>query len=150
MKDAALKKNDAASAYLTAVERLFKADGPLQSAVTAGAKVSPGIPGAQNEYEAQRTVVQQLRCLLYRIICCIGRYVCGKPQEDSFGKATAEELNDIHVSLMASLQEQFAGSATPVMTKEITDLGCVLPTKTETTREEEKTGYGRRCCRRLG
>jgi hypothetical protein len=137
-KDAAIKKNNAASAYLTAVEKLFKADGPMQTAVKADAKVSPGIPGAQNEYEAKRTAGQQCRSLLNKIICCIGRYVCGKPQEDGFGKATAEELNDIHVYLMASLQGQFAGSVTPEMTKDITDLGRALPTTTEQKPEKKK------------
>jgi hypothetical protein len=41
------------------------------------------------------------------ITCCVGRFLCGKPQDVEFGESTAESLSDIHDRLLALRTEIF-------------------------------------------
>ena len=113
IKNAAMMKNEGAGDYLNALEVFFSADGTVARAVKAGAVARPGMAGYETVLAAQRTAAHELRSLHNKIICCVGRYVCGKPQEDGFGKDMAEHLHDIHVFLLGLLKEKFGTQSSP-------------------------------------
>ena len=118
-KNAAMGRNSVASDYLNSMAVLFVADGTLATSVKAGAVVRVGITGYENLAAAKRSAAQDLRSLHNKMIVIVGRYVCNKPQEDGFGKVTAEDLNDIHVFFMRLLKEKCGEAVRPEMTRSL-------------------------------
>ena len=140
-------RNSAATDYLNTMGVFFEAGGTLATSVKAGAVVRAGIAGYETLVAAKKSAAQDLRSLHNTMICSVGRYVCNKPQEDGFGKVTAEDLNDIHVFFLRLLKEKSGEAVRPEMTRSL-GLHAEAPSsetkRGEEREEEEEEGSGRR------
>ena len=87
----------------------------MATAVKAGAVPRPGTAGEETVTAAQRHAAHELRCLHNTAVYSIGRYLCGKQQEDNFGKQEADDLFDIYVFIIGLLEEKFGDTVKPEM-----------------------------------
>ena len=85
----------------------------MATAVKAGAAVKQGVAGYDTLGRAQGKAVHELRSLRNKATCCIGMYVCNKPQEIGFGKVTAEDLYDIRAYIFGLLKDTFGTQFCP-------------------------------------
>ena len=96
----------------------------MATAVQAGAVVKPGIVGEDTVTAARRLAAQELRCIHNTAVYSIGRYLCGKPQEEEFGDicgkpphlcGTAVDLFDIYAFSILLLKKNFGDTVQPEM-----------------------------------
>ena len=97
----------AAENFLLSVAGLFEADGSFHTQVSAAAAVLSSTRGYETLAKAKRTVCQKSTDLYVKTAIMIGRHVCGKPQDEDFGKAKAENLGDILARLRQLVREEF-------------------------------------------
>ena len=114
-KKAAIQKNEGARDFLHACEACLSGNSALATAVKAGAVARPGTVGEETVTAARRHAAHELRCLHNTAVYSIGRYLCGKPQEDNFGKQEADDLFDIYVFIFGLLEEKFGDTVKPEM-----------------------------------
>ena len=81
--------------FLCSVSGLFEDDGIFVTRVLAVAAVIPGTKGNETLAKVKRSVALACTAIYIQTAVMVGRYVCGKSQDDNFGKDKADNLRDI-------------------------------------------------------
>ena len=130
-KKAAARKNEGARDFLHACEACLSGNSAVATAVKAGAVAKPGTVGEETVTAAQRHAAHELRCLHNTAIYSIGRYLCGKQQEDNFGKQEADDLFYIYVFILGLLEEKSGDTVKPEMLASLSTWAEAPPSKTK-------------------
>ena len=86
---------------------MFIEDGAIYTRVVAEATADPSTKGYETLEKAKRTVAQTSVDIYVSTAVMVGRHLCGKPQDEDFGKAKAENLHDIAARLRTLVGEAF-------------------------------------------
>ena len=86
---------------------MFEDNGIFVTRVLAAAKVIPATRGYETLAKARRSIALTCTEIYTTTGIMVGRYVCGKPQDEHFGKDKAENLRDILARLRQLVREAF-------------------------------------------
>ena len=93
--------------FLKSVAALFEEDGTIHTRVVAEATADPSTKGYETLEKAQRIVAQMSVDIYVSTAVMVGRHLCGKPQDEDFGKAKAENLHEIAARMRTLVGEAF-------------------------------------------
>ena len=99
-----------AERFLNSAAALFEEDGPIHTRVSTDAKADPSTKGYETIAKAKRTAGQASVNIYVQTAVMVGRHLCGKPQDEDFGKEKAENLADIAARMRTLVGEAFPSS----------------------------------------
>ena len=89
---AAAKKIEAAGKYFTALAEVIDAEGTFTVQAQADAVAKPGVKGYETRPLAEAKAADTCQVLYNKVTVMVGRFLCKKQQEESFGQAMADNL----------------------------------------------------------
>ena len=122
-------------------------------AILADALAKPGIVGSDTVTAARRIAAHQLRCIHNMAVHSIGRYLCGKPQEEEFGDicgkpphlcGTAVDLFDIYGFIILLLKKNFGDTVQPEMLLSLKTWAVAPPSDKKDEKKKDKNKRRRR------
>ena len=117
----------------------------MATAIQAAAVGKPGIVGEDTVTAARRLAAQELRHIHNTAVYSIGRYICGKPQGDTFGKQDeAVNLFDIYGFITGLLEEKFGDAVKPEMLDSLKPWAEAPPSKQTDEKKKDKQKKRRR------
>ena len=93
--------------FLRSVSALFNEGGAIYSRMVAEAAADPTTKGYETLEKAKHTVAQTSVDIYVAIAVMVGRHLCGKLQDENFGKTKADNLDDIAARLRTLVRGAF-------------------------------------------